>query len=84
VHFFKKVSLPFCMGQSWGSVLEQSHEFNKILYFFNTRLTPITLKMPLRAGGIFSFSDKGHEGVIAFKRGSYGLDKAEVEAGAFS
>ncbi|MGI4740840.1 MAG: hypothetical protein ACRYG7_37195 [Janthinobacterium lividum] len=40
------------------------------------------MKMPLRAGGIFSFSDKGHEGVIAFEQGSYGLDKAEVEAGA--
>lgn len=38
--------------------------------------------MPLRNGGLFSFSEQGHEGTIAFERGSYGLSKAEVDAGA--
>lgn len=38
--------------------------------------------MPLRDGGLFSFSDKGHEGTIAFERGSYSLDPSEVAAGA--
>jgi hypothetical protein len=40
------------------------------------------MQMPLRDGGLFSFSDQGHEGTIAFERGSYGLSKAEVDAGA--
>lgn len=40
------------------------------------------MRMPLRNGGIFSFSDKGHTATIDFERGSYGLDAAEVAAGA--